>query len=127
MRANPSPSFYGSDLLDAVPLKNECAIERRSSAGELVVSVPLQERWFMRPPISWILQFSRERSVALDKIGEEVWSQCDGEKSIEEIVERFTQRHGTSFHESRLAVMQFVQDLVRRDLLVVVVEDEEAP
>ncbi|PTY06811.1 hypothetical protein DB346_00705 [Verrucomicrobia bacterium LW23] len=115
-----------SALLDAVPIHNQQVKSRRGPSGELILTVPMELRWFMRPPVSWLLPVRRERSVALDKLGEQVWSACDGEQTVEAIVEEFAAHHRLSFHESRLAVMQFLRDLTQRALIVTVVPRKES-
>jgi hypothetical protein len=72
----------------------------------------------MRPPLTWLLPLSRERVVALDAVGREVWQACDGQRTVEEIVEEFAARHRLSFHAARLSVLQFLQQLTRRGIVV---------
>jgi Coenzyme PQQ synthesis protein D (PqqD) len=112
--------FVGGEMLDAVPVRNE-AVRSETAAGELVLRVPLEPRWYLCPPVTWLLPVRRERAVALDRLGEEVWRACDGERTVEQIVEAFAARHHLRFHEARLSVMRFLQDLTRRGLVVMVV------
>jgi hypothetical protein len=106
------------ELLDAVPVRNSEAVSEREEDGETVVAVPLRRRWYMRPPLSWVMPFSSHRRVQLDRFGTEVWRGCDGRNTTETIVERFATTHHLSFHEARLSVMQFLRELVRRGLVV---------
>lgn len=109
-----------SEMLDAVPVRNERV--RREAKGDeaTVVFVPVRRRWYMGPPLSWLMSFSRERGVQLDKLGMEVWESCDGKRTTEEVIEEFAGRHHLTFHEARLSVMSFLRDLTRRGLVVMV-------
>ena len=111
----PPPSL--DQLLDAVPVCNGAVrVEKRES--NVILWVPIQRHWWMEGPISWFLPIRREKGVALDVIGSEVWSACDGKRRVEDIIEGFAQRHKLRFHESRASVMQFLKSLLERKLLV---------
>ncbi len=115
---NPGTQVSSAELLDAVPVRNETVACESDGERELVLSVPLQRKWYMGPPVCWILPFSRCRRIALDMYGREVWRECDGRRSAEAIVERFAGRHRLSFHEARLSVLTFLRELTRRGFLV---------
>ena len=108
------------ELLDAVPLHSRAVRVTQGPAGEKVFHVPLERKWYMGPPLGWIMPFRRERAVSLDPLGMEVWRSCDGQTSIETIVERFAAAHRLPFHESRLAVMEFLRQLTQRGLIAVI-------
>ncbi|HUX03266.1 MAG: PqqD family protein [Phycisphaerae bacterium] len=114
-----------SDLLDAVPVRNEKVSVEKGSGGGLVLGVPLRERWYMKPPIGWVMPFSRRRRVALDRLGMAVWETCDGRRTVEEVVEAFAARHHLTFHEARVSVEQFLRELVRRGLVVLTSRSRE--
>ncbi|MGB2998043.1 MAG: PqqD family protein [Phycisphaerae bacterium] len=112
------PALTRNDLLDAVPVRNQRVITEQQGGDRLVLRVPLRERWYMKPPLGWLMPFSRERRVALDRLGAAVWEACDGRRTIEEVVERFAGRYHLTFHEARISVEQFLRELVRRGLVV---------
>jgi hypothetical protein len=114
------PKRHAAELLDAVPVQNEAVRTEPQAGGGLVLRVPIKRRWYARPPISWILPFSRDRAVGLDRLGREVWEACDGDRTVEEIVETFSAAHELRFHEARISVMQFLRGLTRRGLVVLV-------
>lgn len=110
---------YAGRLLAAVPVRNGAVRERRRG-GELVLMVPLARRWWTGRPWNLLLNFRTERGVALDRLGEEVWSGCDGRVTVERLIERFAERHRLRFHEARLSVVAFLRMLVERRVLVLV-------
>ena len=117
---NPGRKLRTNELLDTVPVPNRAVNVVRDGDHDFVVTVPLQRPWYMKPPLSWILPFSSLRRVSLDALGREVWQNCDGKRKTERIVEMFAANHQLSFHEARLGVLQFIRDLTRRGLLVMV-------
>ena len=109
-------------LLDSVPVANEAARVEKHGEG-LVVYLPIRPRWWMSPPMSWVLPYRTERGVALDPLGSEVYRAVDGRQTIEQIVVAFAESHRLRFHEARLAVMQFLKMLAQRNIIVLAVPD----
>lgn len=118
------PKSWRADvLLDAVAYANEAVREERRQ-GHLVLHVPIRKTWFNRPPISWILSYREERGFAVDQLGQFVWEACDGKQTVEQIIENFANLHQLRFHEARLAVTRFLQTLVERGLVVIVLPEQ---
>jgi hypothetical protein len=109
-----------ADLLTARPVRNEAARCERRRPSETVVRVPLRKRWFMRAPFTWLLPLSRERVVSLDALGTEVWDRCDGRHTTRQIINDFAKHHHLSFHEARVSICQYLQQLMERRLVVLV-------
>jgi hypothetical protein len=117
-----------ADLLSMVPMVNR-AVRASRHNRTLILYVPVRKRWWMGPPLSWLpgVEFRREKGVALDAMGEAVWSACDGDSTVEQIVDRFARQHKLRFHEARLHVMTFMQMLMQRNLIVLVGQDQAPP
>jgi hypothetical protein len=118
------PNVEPERILDAVPTPNSAVrLERRGES--VVLFVPLRPRFWTGPPFSWLLPFRKERGYALDALGQEVFTACDGERTLEQIIEAFASRHRIRFHEARLAVTQFLRSLSERNLVALVVPRTE--
>jgi hypothetical protein len=113
-------------LLLTVPAANG-AVRAEPSGDGLLLWVPVRRRWWMGPPLGWLLPFRAERGIALDAIGREVWGACDGQRTTEQIIEAFAARHRLRFHEARLSVLTFLKSLVERNLIVLVATEEGGP
>jgi len=114
------------DFLESVPVPNRRVTADRQTEEAVVLSVPLRHRWYMNPPLSWMLPFSTHRRIGLDKLGTEVWKTCDGEKTTEQIIDTFSERHHLSFHEARLSIMSFLKDLTERGVIVMVGKGQDS-
>lgn len=86
---------------------------------ELLLSVPVRPRWWMKPPVSWFLPVRDHRKFGLDRFGREIWNACDGTRRIETICENFARSHSVSFEEARSAIIQFLRVLTQRELIVI--------
>ena len=115
---NPSRAISTSELLDAVPVPNQAVVCEYESESEAVLTVPVRKRWYMKPPLGYLLPFGGVRRIGLDRMGREVWKQCDGTTTTEVIVERFAAAHGVRFHEARISILQFLRMLTQRGVIV---------
>ncbi|MEX0886591.1 MAG: PqqD family protein [Phycisphaeraceae bacterium] len=106
-------------LLDAVPTVNQ-AVRVKQQGKALVLRVPIRQPWWMGPPLGWFCQFRDEKRYVLDEQGQELWRMCNGKRRTEEIIERFATRHQLRFHEARVAVMEYLGTLLKRNLMVMV-------
>ncbi len=115
------PPIDMANLLGAVPVANRAVRERRNG-DTLILYVPLRQRWWMGPPFCWMpgVNFRKEKGVALDRLGQEVWKGINGRRSVEQLVERFAEKHKVRFHEARISVMTFLRMLMQRELIAVV-------
>jgi len=121
---NPRPTGLGegnAHVLDAIPVVNSAVRVELQDNGALLW-LPLRPRWWMGPPISWVLPFRREKGIALDGLGRQVLESCDGNSSVERIVEDFALRHQLRFHEARQSVLLFLKMLLERKVVALVVK-----
>jgi hydroxyacyl-ACP dehydratase HTD2-like protein with hotdog domain len=119
----PEPQLDHTRLLDAVPRRNDAVRVEPRGAG-LLLWVPLQRRWWTRGVFEWLLPLRKEKGIELDALGREVWEACDGQTTLEAIVESFAQHHRLRFHEARLSVGAFLALLLERRLMVMEVPSE---
>jgi hypothetical protein len=107
-------------IIASVPCKNQNASVKAVGNGALV-TIPLAKRWWVRPPLTWIFPVSNERRVQLDETGAWVLEQCNGRKTVEQIVAALQEKHRLSFHEARIPVLQFMQMLCERGIVALAV------
>jgi hypothetical protein len=106
-------------LLAAVPHWNRAMTVEAITSG-LLLSIPMRRPRWLVPPLSWVLPFSGFRRVELDAPGKAVLELCDGQRNVEEVIERFAADNKLSFREAQLAVTQFLKELLRRGIIAFV-------
>lgn len=112
------------DKLAAVPRHNDAADVSLDEAGLVQVTVAhVRPRWLV-PPLTSIIRLTPSRTWKLDRMGSEIWKLCDG-RPMEDVIDAFARAYDLTFHEARVAVMQYMTTLVRRGLLGIVQELEE--
>lgn len=107
-------------MLDARPVRNRAARAEADDSTGMTITVGNRRRGYLSlPPVSWIVPFRKERRVKLDGLGAEVWRLCDGQLTVEGVVDRFSRTHGLTFHEARVAVTGYMKGLIRRGVLAI--------
>lgn len=111
------------DLLHSRPVANVSMILDRIEDGSgAVAAVPMRRPSWLVPPLSWIVPFSSHRRVQLDRVGLSVLDLCDGQRTVENIIEQFAASHRLSYREAQLPVTQFMQIMLQRGLVAAVSE-----
>jgi len=109
-------------MLRARMVRNAAAQVARESDGTIAVMVSAERPRWMVPPLRWMVPFKPQRTLRLDKLGSRVWDLCDGQCTVEDIIDRFAARHELTFHEARVSVTSYLKELIARGALVVVIE-----
>ena len=110
-------------MLESVPLRNVAARAERLADGTVRLYVRKVRPWYMKAPLSWLLQPRPERCLVLDRLGTEVWELCDGVRKVEDIVDCFAGKHGLTFHEARTAVTTYLKTLIQPGVLAIAVKN----
>ena len=98
------------------PVANRAVTVARTDDGKLELSVPTEKRDWRRQ-LRRVLPLPEEKNVELDYLGAEFFSLCDGERTVEEIVDDYMKRWNLSFFEARGLVLQFLRALMRSGLV----------
>jgi len=108
------------EMLQAVPHRNRAMQLTRRSDGTALAAVPMRRPRYLVPPLSWLLPYSTHRRVELDRLGAKVLDLCDGQRTVECVIEKFAADHKLSFREAQLSVTQFLSQLLQRGLIALV-------
>lgn len=100
------------------PIAN-AAVTVCAEADGLRLRVPLNRPTWTRL-VRHVFPLSSHRELVLDDLGAQVFRMCDGEHTIEEIVDRFMHDWHLSFFEARGMVLQFLSSLLRHTFVIVV-------
>ena len=113
-------------MLTARPVHNQAARVVESEGDAVTVYVRTIRPWYMVPPLSWIVPNRPERKAVLDRLGSQVWRACDGDRTVEAVIDAFAAEHGLTFHEARGAVTTYLKSLVKRSVLAMAITEEPA-
>jgi len=117
---DPQPSDRSwRSLLLSRPVRNTAAETQRGGDGLLRVTVRSKKPWFMLPPLTWFINPRYRKTYTLDKLGTEVWDLCNGDRTVEDVVDEFASVHRLTFHEARASVTGYMSELVRRGAIAI--------
>jgi len=114
-----SNSINREQAMSAKPIAVTPVSRQELPDGGVRLEVPMQptrmQRWILRVPNTATRRFE------LDAFGVEVLKMCDGNKQVRHIVRTFAQRHKLNPHEAERAVLTFLQAMMRKGLVAMVV------
>lgn len=129
MRLSPAISALVKDGAAALclrPVINQAAVIVKLPQGGVRISVPMRPH----PAIRWlrkIFPISREKNMELDDLGAEILDWCDGNATMDVLIERHRQRWKFSFFEARASLIRFFEPLLRYRVIALVGEESTEP
>ncbi|MBU1693545.1 MAG: PqqD family protein [Verrucomicrobia bacterium] len=107
-----------SAMLRARMIHNAAAqVTPGARGGEVSIAVPTRRPGWLIPPISWIVHPPATRMLLLDALGVEVWTLCNGERTVEAVINAFAVANGLTFHEARVSVTAYLKSLLQQGAL----------
>jgi len=112
------------DLLKSIPVKNKLTTEVFDSELGLLIKVPIRKKWYIK--LIEIIAFNSKshRALQLDSLGVVVYKECNGNNTLENIIDKISEMFCLTFHESRLIIMQFLESLIQNGVIAVLVGGE---
>ena len=121
------PSLPRSEMLTLRPQRNPViqwvpkplpeGEEAEAARGGVVLTVPRREetpwgKWMTR-----LLSLPNTKTIELDEFGGQVWEQCDGTRSVEQLVQFTCARYKLNRRQGEVSVVQFMRMLAQRRLV----------
>jgi hypothetical protein len=119
-RKQKTPRIPRNESLKCIPVKNIHVKETRLETGEVLLSYPASLRPWMASLMSKFggqTDKSLTRKMQLDELGTEVWQLMDGQHSVEQVIQRLSQKYQLQPKETEVAVTHFLRQLGRRGVI----------
>ena len=104
--------------LRSIPVANQAVAIKATSADKLRLSVPFNQTHWSKAA-RHLLPLSQEKNIELDQLGAEIFALCNGQHTVEEIIDIHKDRWNLSFFESRATILQFLQHLMRHNFIAI--------
>jgi len=111
-------------MLMARPVQNTAVRVEHKRPNSVIIHVKRKKPWYMAPPLSWIIPARPTQALTLDAIGSEIWGLCNGQRTVEDVVDIFALRYRLSFHEARISVTEYLKTLIQRSVLAIAMQTE---
>ncbi|HIE50891.1 MAG TPA: PqqD family protein [Armatimonadetes bacterium] len=124
-RRKEKPQLSREEALNARPIRNPVVEWRVNEEGEVQLTVPLHYTRWMRL-IKILFRAPDKREIALDEVGSEVWHRCDGEHTVQDLIDFLTARHKLNRKEAEVSLTHYLRTLAQRGLVGLALESEPA-
>ena len=117
LKVPPPPAERGA-ALTLRPGRNSLLTWEKRDSGELILTVPHNEKanWLAKT-LAKFLKAPPERRVELDEVGGYVWELCDGQNTVEAIVQKTGREYKMNRREAEVSVTMFLQMLHQRNFI----------
>ncbi len=95
------------------PLRNPAVRYETQDNGCIMLIVPVRPRGLMKL-FHRLFKLPHEHRIELDETGSTVWNLCDGQRSVEAIVQKLTRQYKLERREAEYALFAFLDTLARR-------------
>jgi hypothetical protein len=111
------------DPLSAVPVAATGTTLETSPSGGGVLTRRVADASGLRAWLARKLRFREQHRYELDEVGACFWLQVDGQRPLAEIQRTLCSRYGLSPEQGRRAIIEFTALLMRRNLLLLRLEE----
>lgn len=118
---NRTPKVDPAALRKAKPLRNPSVEYKTLDDGTAVLEAPLEMQGGLTGALARKMKAPNKKSFELEPIGAFVWELCDGNHTFEGIAKKLRERFKMNRLESEAALGAFLQTLVRKRLVSMVV------
>jgi len=104
------------EALSALPMRNDALKTETTAKGEFLVTVPRRTDWVGRA-LALVFAVPKERKIALDQVGADIWELCDGRHTVEDIIAALTRKYRLNRKEAEVSLTAYLRQLGRRGLI----------
>ena len=120
-RFRKRPKITRFAALSCRPVKNDAAEEIRIETGEVLLTYPVRARPWVEALIRRLggspPDGVRKRKLQLDELGSTVWGVLDGDRSVRQVIQLFSEKYQLHPKEAEVSVTRFLRELGKRGLI----------
>ena len=116
LRRKQRVNLTRAEALSARPVRNSAVEWEKNEAGEIELMIPRSGSKFAKI-VGSIFPAPEHRGMVLDEIGTVIWELCDGNTTVEGLVNTIRQRYKLNRRETEASVTQFLKTLAQRGLI----------
>ncbi len=116
LKKRPDTQFDRERILHALPLRNQLIKWEVDDKEEVSLVIPQQQKLSIRIA-SKIFSLPDKRVIVLDNVGSYVWQLCDGNNSINQIVNHLSKQYRMTRKEAETSLFTFMRQLGKRNII----------
>ncbi|OIO03857.1 hypothetical protein COY52_02330 [Candidatus Desantisbacteria bacterium CG_4_10_14_0_8_um_filter_48_22] len=111
-----APKLTRRDILDSRPVRNADLKWERAENGEVRITLPLRKTWWAGI-LSKVFTAPKQRVLGLDEIGTKVWDACDGNRTVEQMIQLLSDDLKMNRREVETSLLHYLKTLGSRGLI----------
>ena len=123
-RDKDTPELDRDQSMQAVPVLNQLITVEYDADDNAVLNVP-RKRTTMVKWMAKLFRLPPYKQIELDELGTYTIELCDGEHTVEDIVEAFAERFDLNQREAEVSMLSYLQTLAKRGIIAFAVPEEE--
>jgi hypothetical protein len=125
LKKRPDPNLNKDDVLKSIPVRNSVIKWELDQNDEASLVIPQKDKLWVKLA-SKIFMLPDKRVVALDEVGSFVWTQCDGNNTIDMIVRKLRNKYNLTRKEAETSLLMYMRQLGKRGYVGFAVPRERA-
>ena len=110
------PQLDRERSLGSVPFVNQLVKLEDAGDGKLLVAIPRKKTATVKA-ISRFFKLPPYKTIELDELGSYALSECSGENTVADLIERFRKKYRLNRREAEVSVLTFLQMLAKRGII----------
>ena len=123
-RDKDTPELDRDQSMQAVPVLNQLITVEYDADDNAVLNVP-RKRTTMVKWMAKLFRLPPYKQIELDELGTYTIELCDGEHTVEDIVEAFAERFDLNQREAEVSMLSYLQTLAKRGIIAFAVPEED--
>lgn len=104
------------ELLRSRPVRNTLLTWEQTDEGEVYLTIPRRKTWWIAI-LSKVFYIPSKRTVMLDKIGSWVWTLCNGQNTVEQVIATLRNRYTLEPKEAEVSTLTYLKQLAEKGLI----------
>ncbi|MBU0606797.1 MAG: PqqD family protein [Armatimonadetes bacterium] len=119
------PALTREQAMQAWPVRNPALKVHVADDDLVTIELPRRKDW-MGGVLGFMFSVPEAKPVQLDEVGSLVWSLCDGENTVNDIVAALVDEYKLNRREVEVSLTQYLQTLAKRGMIGFAVPREVA-
>ncbi len=123
-KKSAAPQLARHESMSAKPVLNRLVKLERAEDGTVILQVPRRDTAMART-VARVFGIPPYKRVALDELGSFVIELCDGQHTVEQMVDKFAKKYRLNRREAEVSLSTFLRTLGRRSIVGLVIESRD--
>lgn len=110
------PSLPRRELLRSKPVRNSKLTWEENSDHEAVLAIPRRRTWWLNL-VARVFYVPSKRTVVLDKIGSQLWLMCDGQHTVDQVINKIREQYKLERKEAEVSTLTYLKQLMEKGLI----------